>query len=714
MQCLNLLLMARRVNFAAAHKGRQTAGRSFPGRQPAVVAGLLLAYLLFCLGGARPAWAVALNSSWEYQLSGGDEQERSERFLERYNLSTGFTLTPTDAVTTGATLAYSRSTVTGLGTSETLTPTANLQLTNDIFVVGLSGTLAQTRSPTAGTLDIYSWGTSLGSNWKQPFWPTLRFYYDESGQSSAAQAIDQSESSSGADLSWILPAAKFFYGFSQRLAEDHINLNQVETTSHMARLETGGTFFAKRLAVKLSESFNTSSSAFSLGAGGEVAVAPPLPPSYFGVVISDPATIDLLPGVDFPPFTQSLTIPRQEAGHLGVQGLFDFNGAQQLNQLRVHVDEATAIRVDTGQVDLQWALYISQDNLRWEVLPGQGIIAPLYNSVERRFEIALPALAAFPAYDFLKAVAINSGNTDVVFTALEALQLVTASQRTEQTTYQTDLTLSYRITSTLRASSTMNLLLAEGISRRNLHGNLGWSPSPYVGFSLGVSDNLQQSDASPDRTDRVYSLTMPINPLPSLNFSSGVSRAERFVDARKISSIDTFSLNSTAVIYPDLKAGMSFGYATGETEIVVGEKLARENFFGTFSLIAKLSRRLNANIAHSYSQTLLPAENTIQSSSLNVTYRPSDLLVTRLLATKTWSGEDPIRVDFRLDLALLRTHNTRLNFNYRHLLAETNSDAFGLSGGWDFSDNFTLQTQTGYRVEELNSWNINVKLLMRI
>jgi hypothetical protein len=385
-----------------------------------------------------------------------------------------------------------------------------------------------------------------------------------------------------------------------------------------------------------------------------------------------------------------------------------------VNQFRVNVDEDTAIRVDLGEVDLQWALYISTDNLNWELVPGQGIVDPIFNSVDRRFEIDIPSLAAFPSHDFLKAVAINQGNTDVVFTDLRAIQNVSQSETTENTTYQTDLTLAYKISSTLAATSTVNLLIADEVTNRNLHGNLRWTPSPYAGLSLGASENRQETDTRPDQIDRIYSVTVPTYPLPTLNVTLGGARIESYDGSRKISNIDSYSLNSTAVIYPDLKAAVSLVYATGEREEIIGEEDETESFSGRVTLIARLSRKLNLEITHNYSESLAPTESTAQESTLNLVYRPSDLLVTRLFATKPWTGNETERVDFRADLALLRTRKTRVNFTYRHVHAETETDAFGFISSWDISQIFTLQTQARYFMEEVDSWSISMKLLMNI
>jgi hypothetical protein len=260
----------------------------------------------------------------------------------------------------------------------------------------------------------------------------------------------------------------------------------------------------------------------------------------------------------------------------------------------------------------------------------------------------------------------------------------------------------------------VNLLIADEATNRNLHGNLRWTPSPYAGLSLGYSENLEETDTRPDQLDRVYSVTVPTYPLPTLNVTLGGTRSESYDGSQKTRSNDSYSLNSTAVIYPDLKAAVSLVYATGEREEIFGQEEETESYSAQVNLIARLSRKLNAELTHHYSESLAPTESTTQESTLNLVYRPSDLLVTRLFAAKPWTGNETERIDFRADLALVRTRKTRVNLTYRHVHAETETDAFGFVSSWDISEIFTLQTQARYFMEEVNTWSISMKLLMNI
>ena len=326
------------------------SGRSPPvaAAFPRVVKTILL--FSFLVGWCGLAAGTDFNASWEYQLRGGDEVETEDRVLQKYNLNTGFSLEPTDAITTGAYLSYSRYHVTDLGTNETITPSANFELSNDIFIAAWDGTYSQTKYPrsAAGTLDTYNWEASLSSGWQEPLWPTLKLYYDQSGSNNDDQDIDTSENVYGVDLNWITPVSSFFYGFSERHSEDYANLNEVDSTTHNARLETGGVFFNRRLNVKLIQHFNYTSEEVTIGDGGALELNLSL--LRFAAVDNNPNNINIIP---FPVYTGGgVTVPEFSTGHLGVQDIFDQDGEQQVNLLRIRVDLNTDTAIRLNDVDV--------------------------------------------------------------------------------------------------------------------------------------------------------------------------------------------------------------------------------------------------------------------------------------------------------------------------------------------------------------------------
>ncbi len=214
--------------------------------------------------------------------------ETQNRWIQRYNLTTGFTLEPTDAITADVNLTYNRNQTTDLGYNETITPTADFTLSNDIFVAAWNGTYTQTRYPSAATIDTYTWEASLSNGWQREYWPGAKLYYNETGSNSDEQDIDLFEMVYGTEVTWSLPWLDLFYGYTGRQSEDRFNDNQVDETSHFARLETGGTFWNNRLSLKLIETFNHNNTDYQVGGGEPIEVAVSV--ATFGVADTYPGS----------------------------------------------------------------------------------------------------------------------------------------------------------------------------------------------------------------------------------------------------------------------------------------------------------------------------------------------------------------------------------------------------------------------------------------
>ncbi|MEJ2201244.1 MAG: hypothetical protein P8X63_09580, partial [Desulfuromonadaceae bacterium] len=387
---------------------------------------LLVGLFLSCQGDVLAA--SDLNASWEYATSGASGAATQKRFLQRYNLNTGFALEPTRAIGLGAHLAYSRNDTSNSGLSEVITPSGNFSLSNDIFAFDLSGTRSEDRRSTAATRTTYNWSGTFGSNWSYEFWPSLQLHYNRSGVGSEDNRTDIKSSTYGLDLNWELPVLLFNYGFSKGQTKDLVNLTRSDSTTHFARVETEGSFWDKRLVTKLSQAVNYSKQVMTIGTGGRYDQDLGLP--SYSVTSSDPGFVDHLADPPLKPFA-AITISSlqtdQEAGHLAVLGLFDEEGEQQIDQFWVMVDADTDLiakdLIDKG--DLQWSLFVSTDNLNWEPVPGQSQLDVSYNSADRRFEILVPALSPPSSlYDYLKVVVVNSGNNNVTLTAFRAIQFV--------------------------------------------------------------------------------------------------------------------------------------------------------------------------------------------------------------------------------------------------------------------------------------------------
>ncbi len=392
-----------------------------------------------------------------------------------------------------------------------------------------------------------------------------------------------------------------------------------------------------------------------------------------------------------------------------------------MNRVQVAIDLDTANNVDPA--NLQWALYVSIDNDDWEPVPGFGdAVATLSdrNPLAQFFEIDVPALETaglrFPAnrYDYLKVVLINRDDDPVHITSLAAVRLISASESTVSTFYTTDLTLSYQILSFLVFSSTLNLLNADDYTNLAVHTDLNWTPSPYASLVLGYSETRQDYDDAETQKDRSYTVTVPLRPLSTLNVTLGAIRTESYEGSRKTQTNDNYSLNATAIIFPELNANFFVNYLTGELEETDGTQENRENLFSRLFLNARLNRQLTVDIGHDYVESFEPDANTTQETAVNINYRPSDLLYMRLVARGSRGPATLPSGSISSSIWPWCALRSPAEFIYRHCMP-TRIPMTSVFGSWDISQIFSLQSQARYFMQEdQNAWNVNIKLLLNI
>jgi hypothetical protein len=693
----------------------------------------LFVLLLLLFWGAAPAFAVDFNANWEHRLSGGEDRETQELFQQRYGLGAGpgLSFQPTPAISANANLGYTRSESnvgTQTVTTEEITPSATLNVMNDIFRTSLIGANSESRRTLESDRTRNSWDAVLSSNWERLLWPNLRLSYGESSERTddleALGALDAKDSRYAFGLDWDLLVAKFFYDYNSTQSESFLEQSQSETESHFARVETGGNFWNKRVNLRLSQQYEQSTSQGFLDIsliGGEtlsqVVDANAAVPAEEVVLIVNPSLSD----GDFD--TEAVRVEFEQQAHLGV--ILGF--AQQADVLHVHLDADTNNQLGPDQVNqLQWDLY--RDNpffdpanpgieLPW--IPVSVGLSALHNPVESRFELSL---SLPPDTRSFKVVVTNPLNGfTLVFTELSFPGDATPAR---QVVHLTNASMRVKLTPTLSASSSLIMekaererdVLSSDLLRRTLNGSLSWTPTPYIMPTIRYSETLQEESEVPDALSRTYSLMVMTIPLPSLNVTLGATRSERFTDDLVTTYSDIYSLTSTAKIYPDLTATVNASYLTSN-RLQDDDTYATTNSLGTrIGLNARITRALTADLTTNYTQTQsVTSETDNINSTLILTYRPSDLLSMRVIGTKNWT--DTLSSDtltYNLNLSLLRTRITRVTFRYNRTQAEETRDSFGLDGSWDISRRLALQNRLNYTLAEVDSWSILTSLVLRM
>lgn len=700
--------------------------------------GLLFLLFVFFMDDGKPAFALELNALWQNNLSGGDNSDVLSNFKQVYKVNDGILLDVTDAISAGASISYNRNIATGKATSELLSPGATFTVHNDIFNLGFSGLVTQNRTAGASELDTSHWQTTLAPGsypWDPKYWPGISVYFGKSRSTLTGQSgYDSMESTYGGSLNFVLPkVANLFYGYDVRRTENLTSQRVDETSTHFGRLDTGGEFWDGRGIVKFSQGIRqqTATQSGIVPASGVIEQIPEVTFTYYSLVDeSDPGSVL----VDFSlsdhanavlgnlENTSTIGIGPGQSWHLSVSPVFAPTGAQQVDQLRVYVDDPFD-ELNVNQGVLQWDLYASFDNSRWE--PVAGNVAAVYNTVDHRFEIDIPALGQ--NYQFLMAVVSNrsplGATADTVrVRAVESVPLSEGqpgssfTNSSDQLGYTTNGTLQLLIGQNARAFSNLTTQYGAGYFFGVLNSSLHWTPTPWTAPSVGFSETLQNATGTDESISRTYSMSVPVFLLPTFNINFGATQNDRFSGGQRNSVRNTYLFGATAALYPDLTAALTETYNTGRKENIDGTSSEDENFGGTLTLKAILNSKLTCELANTFQKIYKPRNYRNEYTDVNFFYRPSDLLSLEVRLEKNWfdSAADSQRLALRL--VLLRSRKVRVDFNsqYRHIGNEIAQKSFGLQGSWDISKIFTLKSQGVYGMGATNNWSVMTSLYMRL
>jgi hypothetical protein len=697
---------------------------------------LLLLLLLLLLGFATSAFAINFSAYWLYRQTGAEGQESIGEYQQRYSLGVGPSVTyqPTNAVIATASVGYSNSQRDeggGMTSSETITPSAQVSLNNDIFSLQLSGSNPIRKSSSGAERSSQSWDSSLSSRWDIPLFPSLRFNYGEQTSSDS----DSTNQNASFSLDWDVRLAQLYYQYSDSQSEDAVTKSLSGSSAHFARLETAGKFWNERVAFDFGQQYRTTTNKVSPGALEQ------LSGNRSGKVdaVTDPNPTD--PFYVSPDGAAEQTVNQDQRLHLQ----FSSNFGRVISVLRIYPDTVPGLLP-------AWDLYSSDTSspspFNW-VSRGVNILGTSGRDENDEFYIEIAVPGGVEETEIL----LVATNANVLPLTVRKFQAFTSVIPNSSSSYLTNFGLRARFTRTLSAS--VNLNFDRQISEQALQdttsdqlmvsGNLRWTPVPYLSPSIGFSENRRKqlvetidadggtTQGEEEQLSRTYSLTLFTAPLKTMNVVFGATRTERYDGVLQTASIDRLSISSKAQIYPDLSADLSFSEGYSDTwtwddndDHLVSTTNAT-SFSSRLNLNAKLTRTLIADFTTSYStndsvtESFDSSVNTGPSSSesgrgvLSLQYRPSDLLALRGSYTTYFLGAE--RVDEKsigMTLGLLRTEKTRLTLVASRNQAATTNTNFLLTGSWDISRRLSMLTQSSLSIGELYRYSILTTLTLRL
>ena len=676
------------------------------------------------------AGTIDVNANWKYITDNEDTNE----ITSTYNVNINLDQYITETISLNESLRYIIQVDEENKVTQSATPNLSLAIKNDIFLFDLSSstTIDINEEETGEEIDednpIYA-QCYITSAWDKELWPELRLDYN-------VNDIDDSDDFDlGFTLDWDLDIFTIYYRYGYDTSSDEIEGRESESTDHNARFETSQSFWDNRLTLSLSQQFtiNDTESTSSVDESGF---------AYFGIT----TWTRTLSGLD--------DSPDQGSTSLVTNNLLDDN---DFDTDAAEIDPGTedlniVIKVNREQIDLfyvyteqdvsnpsafQWDVYycdddvVIDDNTEWTRLTSNA--STLYNSSRRRFEVDVSRF-----YNtYLKVVAVNPPS-ETVITEVDAARRITSegqtsvTEKSDRTESVSDFSMDLAITPDLSIDCSMTLRSTESSdndesSQRTISSGIRWMPFPDMETTLSVSDSLSEAIDESDKTNRSYTLNISSPILPTLDLSFGVTRGERYEDSVHTDTNHTFSVSSTALLYPDLNADLDISVNLTD-DIETGETSSTRS--AGLGFTARLAPRMTATFDIDATDDSESEEDGITidiESSLN--WRVSEFLSINAHGSYSWT-DDPL-TKLRMGAYLAPTEKVLMNFDVGYDQSEDDTSLnYSMGCTWNINRHVSIDLDGNYRTtqdkadeddtstndikeEEEDSWSITADLTVR-
>ncbi|HET98732.1 MAG TPA: hypothetical protein ENN98_08660 [Desulfurivibrio alkaliphilus] len=675
---------------------------------------LLAFYLL--LAGLWPVGAAAeqaLTGRWTH-LKGKDIESRDDYALS-YTLDHRQELT--EVMNLRGSLRYSRQ-WREQGYTEGVDPSLRFDVNNDLFLLDIQGSAGEQRNEYEAGRSRRNWGVNWSSAWQDRWLPRLRLSHarDYAFDHHTIRRSDTAGERSRAGVSWDLHLFQVHYNINRNLNRNKVTLGETTTTNQLARFETAGQFWDRRLSLGFSQQYtqNRNETVTAVGAGGFALIRQNIAQVLSGrddtplvtdddELVSTPLLIDgdletpagiYTDGIDTPPLNIAVRMDQR-----------------RVDQLFLYTEEDAAGLAGTFVVDL----YVSPNGTDYTRLVTN--LPFNYDATERRFEFDLGGLNQ----QWLKLVVTTSPLPRVDFTEIEAYERVTSTDpfvtREERPeSYLSDLNLAYRFSSSL--GLTYNISLETGdyasgleFDRRNQIAQLRWVPNGRVSSSLGFSENSEEIEGNPESVTRQYSLRVGTAPLPTVDTSLGLSRNERYEDSELQSTNHEAGLYTTAALYPDLDASLDLTWGRFEQEEL---DQVRDSLGSRLGLTARLVPRLTADLIVDYRHQRADRDSEALDGTLTLNWRVSDLFSFMSSAGKKWQEWEGTQESLLLRMTMAPTDTIQFSLSYQYNEDTETTNRYSVNGSWAIDRLLTFQANASYTERaEVSDWQARTQLTAR-
>jgi len=519
---------------------------------------------------------------------------------------------------------------------------------------------------------------------------------------------------------WELDSFEAYYSYYTQLRDDFVEQSNYDEKKHFGRIDYSRGFFANRLNLSFSGQVTNSTTDIS-AEGDTVAIRVGLSQALAGI---DPTpqsgNLPTTPGlIDGNTNSSVFTITPLEVANLAIKA--DFQPISTIYVYTSQLDPLLAAETSS----LSWDLYSSTDGVNWQ----REAINPAttYDEDRSRFQVSIGGLQRI----YLKLVVTGWPlSLAIPVTEIEAFNNQTSSEDTYAETQEYDRTLTdlnLRYTPSTNTSLSYSLVWDDsdytiGNDRTRLFqtGNVRWRYNQYLIPSFTVNNTTTENSAIADNSQRSYAFTVQSIFLPTLETNVGITRNENSNDDVLESTNDSFHFNLIAALYPNLDTTLDINTIFNRNE---EDDSSNENLGLRWTLTARLRPNLLVDFIAEHGSTevgFTEIADTDQSggrTTLNVNWRPSDLLSIMANASQGYGDEWSNYESYRLDtnFSLIRTSKTQFTIGHRITSTEDDTiNSLNANWSWNISEFLTMQSIANYLItQEDNGWYVNTRLTAR-
>ena len=679
---------------------------------------IVVSLLVLCWAVAAQGGPISFTGTGAYQHT--EDEGDTSRVSQSTTVDLEQPLTP--VMSLEETVRYTTTFREGNET-EAVTPSLDLEVTNDLFYFDLSGTANKLRNSERSDLTSNTWQGRLNSNWEKELWPVLQFNYGGSntGDDESPSRIDSRSTFSGFNIDWDLLLAKIYYNIDLNESDNFVANSNDKSTNHLARFTTDKSFWQDRGTVSFLGQYTRNSQDFTtrLDATGS-ARGPRVNTTVKSLVTEN---TDLMPTWNELGNGITPVVPRKTY-NLAIE----VDEQQQVYLIYLYASHQDSLGqvapLEPGEYTSlisRWKVYYNNfnNNNEWTQLDVESLE---YNLTEARFEFTIRRVPEVRA-SYIMLVAPNmplptDPADEYTFTAVEAYTRATGeagqkfSSETDSFNYLGDTNVRFRITPDLQW--TYNLILEEGetaleydTERTYNSTSFIWTPTDIFTSTLSASESRDDQGIEDEEMTRFYSVNFSSLLLPTLDMNVGVTRNDNYEADVKTDTSYNYNFFLTALIFPDLTSNLDLAYITDYDE---EEDSVTQDFNSTLKFTARLNPELTVDLTERYTTSNIEDSDFTAASIISASWRPSDILSLQVGGGREWESEETFPYTYFFSLTVAPTYKTQVNLSYDH---SDGADDYNATYNWTINQIFSLHAYCMYVEEDESEFAYGGQLVIR-